>query len=57
MRPNQLHAILVFLITLNHNMTIWGLALPHGNKNLKQKFIFQLGTLPKHEINERLSFH
>ena len=42
----------------NHNMTICGLSLQHGNtesrKNLAQKFIFQLGTLPPHGIDERL---
>ena len=45
----------------HHNMTICGLSLHHGNtesrKNLGQKFIFQLGTLYPHGINERLSFH
>ena len=43
----------------HHNMTICGLSLHHGNteshKNLEQKFIFQLGTLYPHRINERLS--
>ena len=45
----------------HHNMTICGLSLHHGNteslKNLEQKFIFQLGTLYRQGINERLSFH
>ena len=45
----------------HHNMTICGLSLHHRNtesrKNLEQKFIFQLGTLYPHGINERLSFH
>ena len=45
----------------HQNMTICGLSLHHGNtesrKNLEQKFIFQLGTLSPHGINERLSFH
>ena len=45
----------------HHNMTVYGLSLHHGNtessKNLEQKFIFQLGTLSPHGINERLSFH
>ena len=45
----------------HHNMTICGLSLHHGNtespKNLEQKFIFQVGTLCPHGINERLSFH
>ena len=45
----------------HHNMTICGLSLHHGNtesrKHLEQKFIFQLGTLSPHGINERLSFH
>ena len=42
-------------------MTLYGLSLNHGNtesrKSPEQKFIFQLGTLNPHEINERLSFH
>ena len=45
----------------HHNMTICGLSLHQGNtesrKNLEQKFIFQLGTLSPHAINERFSFH
>ena len=45
----------------HHNMTICVLSLHQGNaesrKNLEQKFIFQLGTLSPHGINERLSFH
>ena len=45
----------------HHNITICGLSLHHRNtesrKNLEQKFIFQLGTLSPHGINERLSFH
>ena len=45
----------------HHNMTICELSLHHGNtesrKNLEQKFIFQLGTLSPHGINERLLFH
>ena len=45
----------------HHTMTICGLSLHHGNtesrKKLEQKFIFQLGTLSPHGINERLSFH
>ena len=43
-----------------HNMSICGLLIHHGNtesrKNLKQKFILQLGTLYPHGINEHLSF-
>ena len=39
-------------------MTICGLSLHHGEtesrKNLEQKFIFQLGTLYPHVINEHL---
>ena len=39
-------------------MTICGLSLDHGEtesrKNLEQKFIFQLGTLCPHVINEHL---
>ena len=45
----------------HHNMTNCRLSLHHGNtgnrKSLEQKFIFQLGTLSQHRINERLSFH
>ena len=45
----------------HHNMTICGLSLHHGNtesrKSLQQKFIFQLGTLSPHGINECLSLH
>ena len=56
MHLNQLHAILIFLIT-PITMTIRGLSLHHGNtesrKSLEQKYIFQLGTLSAHEINER----
>ena len=44
----------------HHNMTICGLSLHHRNtesrKNLEQSFIFQLGTLSPHGINEHLSF-
>ena len=29
----------------------------HGLKNLEQKFIFQIGTLNPHGINERFSFN
>ena len=43
----------------HHNMIICGLSLDHekteSRKNLEQKFIFQLGTLYPHGINERLS--
>ena len=50
-RPNHSH----------HNVTICVLSLHHGNtesrKNLGQKFIFQLGTLYPHWINEHHSFH
>ena len=45
----------------HHNMTICRLSLHHGNtercNSPKQKFIFQLGSLPLHGINGRLSFH
>ena len=57
MRPYQLRAILIFLIT---PATIWLLAgYPYtGNtesgKNLKQKFIFQLGLLFPRGTNKRL---
>ena len=49
---------------LNHSsqhMTICGLSLHQGNtesrKYLEQKFIFQIGTLNPHGINERFSFN
>ena len=48
--PNQSH----------HNMTICGLPWrrnTESRKNPEQKFIFQLGTLHPHEINECLLFH
>ena len=42
------------------NMAICGLSMHQGNtesrKNLEQKFIFQLGSLNPHGINERFSF-
>ena len=42
-------------------MTICGLSLHQGNtesrKNLEQKFIFQIGTLNPHGINERFLFN
>ena len=45
----------------HNNMTICGLSLHQGNtesrKEFEQKFIFQLGTLSPHEVNERFSFH
>ena len=45
----------------SQHMTIRGLFLHQGNtesrKNLEQKFIFQIGTLNPHGINERFSFN
>ena len=45
----------------SQHMTICGLFLHQGNtesrKNLEQKFIFQIGTLNPHGINERFSFN
>ena len=48
----------------NHSMqhiAVCGLSLHQGNtesrKTLKQKFIFQIGTLNPHGINERFSFN
>ena len=45
----------------SQHMTICSLSLNHGNtesrKNLEQKFIFQIGTLNPHGINERFSFN
>ena len=43
------------------HMAVCGLSLHQGNtesrKNLEQKFIFQIGTLNPHGINERFSFN
>ena len=43
------------------HMAICGLSLHQGatesRKNLEQKFIFQIGTLNPHGINERFSFN
>ena len=48
----------------NHSkehMSICGLSLHQGTtdsrKNLEQRFIFQIGTLNPHGINERFSFN
>ena len=48
----------------NHSMqhiAVWGLSLHQGNtesrKTLEGKFIFQIGTLNPHDINERFSFN
>ena len=45
----------------SQHMTIFGLSLHQGNtesrKNLKQKFIFQIGTLNPRGIKEQFSFH
>ena len=61
MHPNQLRVILIFLITPTTTSQFAGYGLQHGNtenhKNLKQKFVFQLGTLYLQGINEHLSFH
>ena len=44
----------------SQHMTICDLSLNRGNtesrKNLEQKFLFQIGTLNPHGINERFSF-
>ena len=60
MRPNQLRTSFNLLNHSHHNMKICRLSLHQGNresrKYLEQKFIFQLGTLSPHGINERLSF-
>ena len=63
MRPKPLARDFI-LPNYSHHMTICGLSLHHGNTEsrkslarLVQKFIFQLGTLSPHGINERLSFH
>ena len=43
------------------HMSICGLSLHQGTtdsrKNLEQRFIFQIGTLNPHGINERFSFN
>ena len=43
------------------HMALCGLSLHQGNaesrKTLEQKFIFQIGTLNPHGINERFSFN
>ena len=43
------------------HMTVFGLSLHLGSsesrKKLEQKFIFQIGTLNPHGINERFSFN
>ena len=45
----------------SHHMTVCGLSLHQGNtesrENLAQQFIFQIGTLSPHGINERFSFN
>ena len=45
----------------NEHMSICGLSLHQGTtdsrKNLEQRFIFQIGTLNPHGINERFSFN
>jgi len=45
----------------SQHMTICGLSLHQSDteslKNLEQKFIFQIGTLNPHGINERFSFN
>ena len=55
---------LVILISLNHakkHLAICGLSLHLGTtesrKNLEQKFIFQIGALNPHGINERYFSH
>ena len=52
---------MVYLWANYHNMTICVLAMHYGNtesrKNFERKFIFHLGTLYPHGINECLSFH
>ena len=61
MRPNQLRAILIFLITPTTTWLIAGYPNTTENteskKNLEQKIFFQLDTLYPRGINEKLSFH
>ena len=60
MRPNQSRAILIFLITPTTKWLFAGYPYTTGTqnrKNLEKNFIFQLGALSPHGINERLSFH
>ena len=58
---SQSLVILISLTTPKKHMVICGLSLHHGmtesRKNLEQKFIFQIGTLNPHGINERFSFN
>ena len=55
MRPNQLHAILIFLITPT---TTWLFAgYPYTIETQKAEKIFQVGRLPPHSIKGRFSFH
>ena len=63
MRPKPLARDFI-LPNYSHHTTICGLSLHQGNAEsrkslarLVQEFIFQLGTLSPHGINERLSFH
>ena len=46
---------------IKQHMSVCGLSLYLGStesrKNLEQKFIFQIGTLNPHGINERFSFN
>ena len=56
MRPNQLRAILIFLITPTTTWLIAGYPNTtentESNKNLEQKIFFQLDTLYPRGINE-----
>ena len=59
--PNQ---SLDTLIPPNHSkqhMAVCGISLPLGSsesrETLEQKFIFQIGTLNPHRINERFLFN
>ena len=58
------HPVVRHLTLPNHSkqhMEVCGLSLHLGSsesrKTLEQKFIFQIGTLSLHSINERFSFH
>ena len=52
---------LISLIFQKKDMAVCRLSLHLGSsesrKTLEQKFIFQIGTLNPHGINERFSFH
>ena len=56
-----LDTLICRIIPSNMHMSVCGLSLHQGStesrKTLEQKFIFQIGTLNPHGINERFSFN